>query len=445
MLASATASSVPRNGYWSLAWLAAVISLALLMVRVGEFLGPLQVLKPVFTVTLAILAIHAVRTSSAVWRSLWSLVQFRLAVAYAICIVASIPFSIWRGQSIVILMTVPWALALVVILGLNAPRQREFDRVLTCASWVTALTAVAAVLQGAVVEGSRITTLGSYDPNDLGALYALMLPIALGSMRRGGMLPRAISGIAALLLLAILLKTGSRGGFLALLSGTVVLVCSFRPRQIAVALVIGAVSFPAAWTLAPPLMRERAASLLALEDDYNTTSNSGRIYLWKRGVVFALSNPVVGLGAGTFEAQVGADFRERGDRGAWHTAHNTYVQVFAETGLAGGVVLITLLLRAAMLATRFWSWRNRIHRPELLAAVAAYITAITFLSHGYTYILWGVIGFSVMTERLLKAGPSGSGRSLSRHTWRISAEDRADPKRRASQPAPKPVLAFPAG
>lgn len=388
-------------GFWSSSWIAAVIAVAFIMIRVAEFLGPVQLVKPVLAVTLILTGLHFLRSGRQAWQSVKSNITVRLAIGYSVCICLSVPFSIWRGKSIDTMTTVPWALALVALLCLSTPSLRDFDRILKWTAWIAAVTGIALVLQGEVVEGSRLTSRGSYDPNDLGALFVVMLAFAVGAATRGRALSRVTSAAAALVLLVVLLKTGSRGGLIGLVVGMLVFALSYRPRKFLIIFGVVAILGPVSWPFFPPVIRERAASLFALEEDYNTTSNSGRLYLWKRGVVFALANPVVGLGAGTFEVQVGQDFREQGTAGAWHTAHNTYVQVFAELGMLGGTLLLAMLWRSVRNASLLWNWRRSIHRPELLSALAAYMTAIFFLSHGYSYVLWGVLGISAMTEHLL--------------------------------------------
>ncbi len=391
------------RGYWGGSWIASVLALSFIMIRVGEVLGPVRQLKPVFSVTLLLLLIHIFGTGAAAWKSIRTNVTFQLAVAVGVCICLSVPFSIWKGQSVSTMMTLPWSLSLVALLSLNIPNLRNFDRVLMLATWVAALTAVALVSQGAVVEGSRLTSLGSYDPNDLGALFVIMIPFAIGASTRGPKLSRLVSAVSAAVLFAVLMKTGSRGGLIGLVVGLSVFSFSYRPRKILIILSAIIVLAPLTWPLLPTVTKERAVSLLSLDEDYNTTSNSGRLYLWKRGVVFALANPLVGLGAGTFEVQIGEDFRDQGTRGAWHTAHNTYVQIFAEIGMPGGILLLALMGRSVCNSAAFWSWRTRTHRPELLASLAAYLSAIVFLSHGYSYILWGVIGIAAMTEQLRRS------------------------------------------
>lgn len=384
------------RGYWNGAAWGTLLVFSMVMLRIGEQLGPVRYLKPVLLSTTVVLAIHLVCSSRAVWISAWSKPQMRLTLAYIICIVASVPFSVWRSNSVGLVWIAPWGVALVFVCALTPPIRSTTDRIFRLLSWLSAVYAILVMAAGQVVESRRMTSSGSYDSNDLGALFAFSLFLALGATIRGRPLSRVVSGVSAAILLWALLMTGSRGGLLALGAGCLTFVLGFRPRaQFAILLTL-VLATPVAWRFAPPVMRERASTLVSLDDDYNTTSNSGRVYLWKRGVLFAVQNPVVGVGAGGFSTKLGRDFSEQGTRGAWHTAHNTYVQVFAELGVPGGVVLMALLYSCFSVAARYWRWTKAVHRPEYLASVLAYLTSIAFLSHGYSYLLFGIIGLSIL-------------------------------------------------
>ncbi|MBL0169336.1 MAG: O-antigen ligase family protein [Gemmatimonadaceae bacterium] len=375
---------------------------ALVVIRMGELWPPIAAAKPVVTLTSAIIVLHLMRSNWAAWRRAFGNTQVRLTILYGLIVIALVPTSIWRGRSVGIAMVMPWGMALVLLASLTAPSLPVLDRVVRWFSALTAITAILLVLQGNVVEGSRVTSSGSYDSNDLGGLMALALPLAIGGVLRGPLLARLVAAASALSILTVLMQTGSRGGFLALVAGTLVLLLALSPTRLLLAFVIGLAVVPLGWRLAPSVMRERAASLLSLEEDYNTTSNSGRIYLWKRGLVFAARNPLTGVGPGTFEAQLGRDFEEVGSRGAWHTAHNTIVQALAELGMIGGGLLIYLLGRSVVLAAAFWPRRSPVRRPEFAAALVGYLVAAMFLSHAYSYLLFGAVALTAMMEGVLR-------------------------------------------
>ncbi len=423
--------SLPRisvqnaGGYWAMSAVVAIAVVALTTVRIGELLGPIRILKPVFVSTLAGVVAHLIQTRPVAWARLWKSLPFRLVVMYAIVVALSFPFSIWKGRTLSTMMVLPWALGLVIVVGLTRPTIRDVDNVFRWTAWFTAITAAVLLVNGDVVAGSRLTSKGSYDPNDLAALFCFAMPIAIGTMFRGRWYSRISSCLSAAVLCVALMETGSRGGLIGLVGGMLVFLLAFQPRTVLLVGVVLSIALPAAWPLVPATMRDRAASLFSLEDDYNSTSNSGRIYLWKRGIVFALQRPLLGIGAGTFEAKIGDDFRVQGSRGSWHTAHNTFVQVAAELGLLGFGLLVWLLALYGKYAAKFWSWKSRVHRPEYLASLVGYVVCIIFLSHGYSYILFGIFGFTVLLSSLSRALLEVQDRSLDQFRYKTSSRGAA--------------------
>ena len=430
------AAPYPR-GYWEASAIVAIVVVSLTTLRLGELLGPVRYLKPVFTATLIGIALHLARTAAPAWSRLLSSNAYRMVLLYCLTVVFSFPLSIWRGRTLSTIMVLPWAIALVTIIGLTRPTVADVDRLFKWTSWLTAIAAVILVVNGDAVAG-RLTSTGSYDPNDLGALFCFGLPLAIGNVLRGRRIDRVISLGAAVILLVALMKTGSRGALIGLAGGVLALLLAFRMRHVIMIGFLLAVLVPTSWPLLPETMRERALTLLSLEDDYNATSNSGRIYLWKRGMLFAVQHPLVGIGAGTFEAQIGNDFQSQGSGGAWHTAHNTFVQVAAELGFIGLGALLVLLGIYWSAAGKFWSWKAPAHRPEYFASLFAYMLCIVFLSHGYSYILFAVFGFSVLLDSLQSSAvpPRGRARVSDAHQFKMASS----PLKRQTVPLRGPIL-----
>lgn len=99
-----------RSRYWGGSVAAAILAIALTAVRVGEQLGPVRYLKPVFTATLVGVLLHLTRTHSAEWRRLWRSTSMRLILLYCLTVVLSFPLSIWRGQTWATMQVLPWDL-----------------------------------------------------------------------------------------------------------------------------------------------------------------------------------------------------------------------------------------------------------------------------------------------------------------------------------------------
>lgn len=395
--------------YWRGAWPWAAALYILLVGRASEYLPFISQIRPVALACLVALWIHSRKTPSATWRVAVRNPQFVRFACYLGLAVITVPFSIWASGSVALIPVFVYGLVLLIAFLLTPADRKTFERVMDTILIGTGVSAAVTVVAGAVLEGSRLSGTGSYDPNDLAAFAVVLFFLALGRATRGRLVQKILFLGFALLFLAVTLKTASRGGAIALAVGTVVFLFGLGGRQFIVALLVAALAAPIGWQVAPETFRTRIATIGA-GDDYNTTTTSGRTYIWRRGIVFFAQRPIIGVGPGNFETRLGRDFADQGVIGAWHTAHNTVIQVFVELGIFGGVLLLTMLGTVIREVGRFWrpTWQGRrtalaavgLHRPELLAAVLAYATAALFLSHAYSYLTFGIIAVGTYVGRV---------------------------------------------
>jgi O-antigen ligase len=252
-----------------------------------------------------------------------------------------------------------------------------------------------------LVEDSRIQYIGIFsDPNDLGMLFVLCLPMAICLGSGGALISlRRIfwMSISGLLLYGIYL-TDSRGAMLALIAMIGAYLWLRRGPVTAAALAMGCL-------LALQLLPSRLHELDAQE-----SSALGRIEAWYDGFQMFLGSPLYGVGTGRFTEHHPI------------TAHNSLVLVLAENGFLGFVLWFAfigycfwMMLRivrhvsgqeaAAGLAE--WTepsaidpdeedfaelsvqWRNdqRIARALLLSLVG-YASTAFFLSRAYIILLY---------------------------------------------------------
>lgn len=413
-VAAGGSATLPRTRssvvYWRGAWAWAAALYVLLVGRASEYLPYVARIRPVALACFVALCVHASRTPAGTWRVAIRHPQFVRVALYVLLAIITVPFALWPGGSMQQVQVMVYGLILVLVFLLVPTDTQTFDRMLGVMVIGAAVGAVVTVVAGAVVEGSRLTGTGSYDPNDLAAFGDLMFFLALGRATRGRILQRALFLVLAIVFLGVTLKSASRGGAIALAVGTVVLLLGLGGRQFFIALLIAAVAAPLGWRLAPETFRERISTIDALSSDYNATSTSGRSYLWRRGIVFFAERPLIGVGPGNFETRIGQDFQDQGVGGAWHTAHNTVIQVFVELGVFGGVLLLTMVGTVMRAAVRSWRptrggrptplARVGLHRPELFAAMMAYATAALFLSHAFSYLMFGVIALGTYLGRV---------------------------------------------
>jgi len=147
------------------------------------------------------------------------------------------------------------------------------------------------------------------------------------------------------------------------------------------------------------------------KQDYNLTSEEGRLKVWKRGLDYMSAHPVFGVGANNFPVAEGtisplARLAERGIGVRWGAAHNSYVQVAAELGIPGFVLFVALLrsafasLRRAALRRRGGSTRpptDELSRlaQTLMAAFIGFAVGALFLSLAYTDMLYTLVAMAM--------------------------------------------------
>ena len=177
-----------------------------------------------------LLVLHWRFSRGAAWRRAARNHQFRLVMLYLGWGVVTIPLALGPGGAAKVAQRLPVAIVLVLSLLLCEPTPRALGLV---TRWMVVLLGLYAAMifsRGAMVAG-RLTSRGMYDPNDLATVLAAMCPIAIMiAVRNKGVFRWASAAAAAVFLLAIAF-TASRGGLLALLVGTIVLVLGLPLRR----------------------------------------------------------------------------------------------------------------------------------------------------------------------------------------------------------------------
>lgn len=355
-------------------------------------------------------------------RSVWSTPIGRLVVAFSLLAMTSVAFSVWKSHSLDYLLGAYLSnVILFYVMVRTATTVRMLALYLGTLLAAAAMLGVAAVLAGG---GGRIAVSTSYDPNDLAMVLVALLPLAaVGVFALAGIRRYALLALAGLLLLVILL-TGSRGGFLGLLAVAAYLLLARFPtaagrltRWLSVAkLALVAAGVALLVAVVPPSTWERMATMTNVESDYNLTEDDGRIAIWKRGLEAIASRPL-GHGLAAFEAVEGSK------GGRYKAAHNNWIQVGVELGVAG------LLLTAAFFVVAFTHLRTlrRLARPRLTGgeapspavlmqagvgvglkgALIGYLVTAFFLSAAYSTLLFALLAIVAATHAYARRQDTG--------------------------------------
>jgi O-antigen ligase len=202
--------------------------------------------------------------------------------------------------------------------------------------------------------------------------------------------------------LIVVVSTASRGGMVACAVALSVLLLSLDVKRMLYGFAVLYVLIPVAISFGSEAFTRQVNTFSSLETDYNVTSYTGRLALWKRGLQYIAERPVFGVGVKNFPVREALEKRrtEQFKRNSY-TAHNAYIQAFAELGIPGGIIFLSLLGRSVIIGVRLR--RKPWNLPEYLAGVLAFATAAVFLSHAFYFHLFALLGIMAHAEATLRA------------------------------------------
>lgn len=229
--------------------------------------------------------------------------------------------------------------ALYLIAGSMRISEREFawvNRLIVLGGCIASAVSLYQYAHGINVSDRASIVLGSVvtNPNDLAITMLLPLSLAIGLVLSNRGVTRAISVVAAILLLACLILTMSRGGFVALgvLTAVYIRRKGFDWRLLAVVgLTVVSILF------APALLMTRMGEAL-------TSRAQGRFDIWLVGFEVIKHHGLLGVGLDNFPL---AFEKYAGHQAVFHhfsmVPHNIYLQALAETGVVGLFLLLGAL------------------------------------------------------------------------------------------------------
>jgi O-antigen ligase len=242
-------------------------------------------------------------------------------------------------------------------------------------------------------SGVRLSNLYTWDANDVGCVLLTGLPLALLTYQSSRGRGRILSLIIIAGIGATVARTGSRGAFIGALVVGVALLLLLHQISPVKRLLFVVVAGSALVLTAPEGYWEQMRTITAPKEDYNWTATYGRKEVWKRGIGYMWSNPLLGIGINNFEmaegtiSSVAKSFVDRpGVRLKWSSAHNSFVEVAAELGLPG------LFLWSALIIGGFVGM-NRMRR-RLGRAWARGDPEQRFLYNATLYLPISILGFT---------------------------------------------------
>lgn len=251
------------------------------------------------------------------------------------------------------------------------------------------------------------------DGNDFALSLCIVVPLCLFLFLNARVVLRPAWMVCLFLLTACVVLTQSRGGTLGLGAMGVYYWLKNPKKAQTGAMVLVAVGL--ILVFAPGAYFNRIRTIA----DTQEGSASGRIMAWGVAVDMALSNPVLGVGAGHFPTKFGNEFRPKDLEGpSMMTAHSIYFLALGELGVPGLAILI-YFIGANLSANRRLAIEVRDRHGtkaielQLLAstsaAVIAFAVAGAFLSALYYPHLYVIAGLQAAVREVVRQRCLGAG------------------------------------
>jgi putative inorganic carbon (hco3(-)) transporter len=348
-------------------------------------------------------------------------------LALLIWMVLSVPGSLVLGVSVELVFDdfVKTVVMYLVIAGaVRGPR--DIERLMLVYLIAATVYAGVVILRFDVGSGDdwRLGDLYYYDANDFATFAVTAMPFGLYFLQAARRpYARMLAAAALAILLLTFVRSGSRGGFVALAAviGFVVL----RYTTIPIRWRVGSTALIVVVLLGTASNRywQQMGTILS-DADYNRTDESGRLQIWNRGVGYMFRYPFLGVGPNNFGAAEGmlSPFAVRQQFGIgvrWNAPHSSYIQAGAELGVPGLVIFIGLIASgfgALRRCSRSGQAAIALAYPgagaspsqlaqALTASLIGFLVGAVFLSLAYSQMLYTLVALAVGLQKVT-AGPA---------------------------------------
>lgn len=439
-LADPLASTPPLTIFQRAAFGTLLILLVVAFSRVNEFFPIPYAVRASIVICLA-----AGFLSGGVFRAMLSRPGI-LLLGFTFWLCVSLPFSVWKGGSFA-LLTERWIISLLVFLAISG----ALNTFAQCRKAVYAMAAASFLIMLMSFRfggGERLSfawgTLGN--PNDFAAFLLLGVPFCLYVfLDQSRLLWKAAVVLGVVGILLLVLRSGSRAGFITLLGMAAVMFWHLslaNKIKLAVAVLVSAPLFVA---LTPSSTWQRLTTFAETESELleeNPDLGAATASYWARrklaldALELTLRNPLLGVGPGQFAPAAAGMAASRGERALWRETHNTYLQVSSECGLPGLALLLALLLYCFRSMSAL---RREASRSPALSPVAAMASSIHLAVSLYAFV--GLFGSYAYT--MLLPAYAAFAEAVSRTAAPLLRTASAAPEtRRKPEAAPNPAPAF---
>jgi len=233
------------------------------------------------------------------------------------------------------------------------------------------------------------------NPNDLALHLSTIVPLAVSMFLGGRHIMKLVYLACSVLMIAAIICTFSRGGFLGLIAVGLVLAWKFGRKNRTLVIIVSVVTLVVVVALAPA---EYGGRLTSIWGGDITGSSSARQELFWRSVIVALRYPLLGVGMGNFH------FRSIHEQ----VSHNSFTQVASELGIPAMIAyvlfMVTAIIRLRRIERETLSVKERSKfyylSVGLQASLIGYMVASFFASVAFLWYVYYLVGYAICVSRL---------------------------------------------
>ena len=249
-----------------------------------------------------------------------------------------------------------------------------------------------------------------FDPNYF-SLYCLVFIPSVASIVNYGSsksLKLFLYGVLIVLSFEFILAN-SRGSTATAMVILIVFLFSAKMKQ-KIKIIFAVVLLLVTWIyFMPDIYFKRIPEMFKSEIYYQGTAAS-RLESWVAGFRMFKDYPMLGVGLGKYGENTSIYAIDFTDRRVFNiVAHNSYIEIFAETGILGGMIFVVLMyvsLKNFKSAYEFEAQIPNIKAKNLFfglyLGIIGYIVGQLFLSAQYRKYLWLLVGLSILAKEIIK-------------------------------------------
>lgn len=317
-----------------------------------------------------------------------------LLIGFTIWAAVILPMSVWSGGSFAVLKDL-WLKTVVVFYMIGAVLLTRRD-CRTMFYTIAAATATIVVLSFKFANMSSGRLAFGYggtlaNPNDFAAYLLVGAPFCVYAFMRAGIVMRVFWTGILLLLMMQFMRTGSRGGIVALAIISLYLFWKSSMMLKGVMMVCVMAALAAAPVILPRSVIDRYATLLGSEGEpedadsrqgeFAEASTQSRSQLLRISLKLTATKPVFGVGIGMFSVGAAESMKAEGKRGVYQQTHNLFTQVSSETGIPGFLLYMAAVWYAVG-SLRFVRRHASVNPDLARMAFCLHASWILFLSTG---------------------------------------------------------------